>query len=357
MSESNHTNIHVSTATILKGILLVLFFIFLYVLKDVIIIVLFAVIIASAITPFGNWLDSKGFPRLLGVIALYLAVAGLGIFLLSLVVPYIADEISQLSTTLPAIVAKVSTSLEDVQKGSPQYLDFISELQNILDGFSVYLQQSSQSVLNIIISIFGGVMSFIAVIIISFYLSVMKGGIESFIESIVPAKYEAYVMDLWRRSENKVGRWIQGQLLLALIVGLTVYIGLQLMGIKFALVLGILAMAFEIVPIVGPVLAAIPAVFLAFLQDPQIGIWVIVFYVVVQQLENHLLVPVVLGKTTGLNPVVVIISLLIGNQLAGISGMVLSVPIATILVEVLEDMAKHKEESKHNDNGVTSPVA
>ena len=225
---------------------------------------------------------------------------------------------------------------------------FVSEVQNILDTFSIYLQQSSQSVLSLIVSIFGGVMSFIAIIVIAFYLSVMKRGIESFIESIVPAKHEAYIMDLWRRSEMKVGRWLQGQFLLALIVGLTVYIGLSLMGIKFALIMGILAMVLEIVPIVGPVLAAIPAIALAFLQDPGMGLWVILFYVAVQQLENHLLVPVVLGKTTGLNPVVVIMALLIGNQLAGVSGMVLSVPIATIIVEVLDDLAKQKEEAKHN---------
>ncbi len=331
-----------------------LFFVFLYILKDVIIIFLFAIIIAAAVTPFANWLDSKGFPRLLGVLILYLALFGMLILVLSLVVPYIADEISQLSTTLPKVVERVSTSLENVQKESPKYLDFVSELQNILDSFSIYLQQSSQSVLSIVINVFGGVMSFIAIVVISFYLSVMKRGIESFIESVVPAKQEAYVMDLWRRSELKVGRWLQGQMLLALIVGLTVYIGLSLMGVRFALIMGILAMAFEIVPIVGPVLAAIPAVLLAFIQDPGLGLWVIVFYVIVQQLENHLLVPVVLGKTIGLNPIVVLMALLIGNQLAGISGMLLSVPLATVIVEILEDLAKHKEEVKHNGISVAS---
>lgn len=342
------THIHISTATILKTLLMVLFFVFLYILKDVIIIFLFAIIIASAVTPFANWLDSRGFPRLLGVLLLYLSLFGLVIFVLSLVVPYMADELSQLSVTLPKVVERFSTTLETVQKGSPQYFDFVSEIQNILDTFSVFLQQSSQSVISLIISVFGGVMSFVAVIIIAFYLSVMKRGIESFIESVMPAEQEAYVMDLWRRSEVMVGRWIQGQMLLALIVGLAVYVGLSFMGIKFALLLGILAMAFEVVPMVGPVFAAIPAVFLAFLQDPGMGLWAILFYVVVQQLENNVLVPIVLGKTTGLNPVVVIMALLIGNQLAGIPGMFLSVPVATIIVEILEDLAKQKEEVKHN---------
>ena len=351
---NEHIHVQLTTATLVRAVLLILFFAFLYILKDVIIIFMFAIIMASAVTPFANWLDSRGLPRLFGVLTLYLVVFGLVIFVLSLVVPYVADEIAQLSSTLPKIIERFSTSLEQVQQGSPQYFDFISEVQNILDTFSVYLQQSSQSVLSLIVSIFGGVMSFIAIIVIAFYLSVMKRGIESFIESIVPAKHEAYIMDLWRRSEMKVGRWLQGQFLLALIVGLTVYIGLSLMGIKFALVMGILAMILEIVPIVGPVLAAIPAIALAFLQDPGMGLWVVLFYVAVQQLENHLLVPVDLGKTTGLNPVVVIMALLIGNQLAGISGMVLSVPVATIIVEMLDDLAKHKEEAKHNGTPVAT---
>ena len=355
MPENPHTHVHISTVTILRAILLILFFVFLYILKDVIIIFLFALIIASSMTPFASWLDSKGFPRTFGVLALYLLVFGLVVLVLTLVVPYIAEEVSQLSVALPEVVERVSTSLENVQKESPQYLDFISELQNILDTFSIYLQQSSQSVLTLVVNIFGGVMSFVAIIVISFYLSVMKRGIEGFIESVVPAEHEAYVMDLWRRSELKVGRWLQGQILLALIVGLTVYIGLSLMGVKFALVMGVLAMALEIVPMVGPILAAIPAVILAFIQDPGLGLWVVAFYVVVQQLENHILVPIVLGKTTGLNPIVVLMALLIGNQLAGILGMVLSVPIATVIVEILDDLAKHREEEKHNGIAASSP--
>lgn len=344
----DHIHVEINTATILKAILIILFFVFLYILKDVLIIFLFALIIASAISPFANWLDEKGFPRLLGVLLLYLIILALIVGVLSLIIPYVSQDISQLTSTLPELVAKVSTSLDKVQQGSPQYLDFLSEVQNILQGFSDYLQQSAQSIIGLIISIFGGVMSAIAILIISFYLSVTKKGIESFLGSIVPEKYESYAIDLWKRAELKVGLWLQGQLLLGLIMGLIVYVGLSLMGIKFALILGFIAAILEIVPMVGPVLAAIPAIFLAFLQSPALGLWVIVFYVVVQQLENHLLVPVVLGKTVGLNPVIVIIALLIGQQLAGIPGMILSVPVATIIVEMMDDFAKHKDSRRNS---------
>lgn len=344
----DHIHVEINTGTIWRAVLVILFFVFLYILKDVLIIFLFALIIASAISPFANWLDEKSFPRLWGVLLLFLVVLGLVILLLSLVVPYVSQDISQLTTTLPQIVERVSTSLEKVQQGSPKYFDFVSEIQNILEGFSDYLQQSAQSVIGLVVSVFGGIASFIAILIISFYLSVTKKGIENFLGSVVPEKYEGYVINLWKRSELKVGLWLQGQLLLGLIMGLIVYVGLSLMNIKFALILGFLAAILEIVPMVGPVLAAIPAIFLAFLQSPSLGLWVIVFYVIVQQLENHLLVPVVLGKTIGLNPVVVIIALLIGQKLAGIPGMILSVPVATIFVEMMDDFARHKESRRNS---------
>ncbi len=150
-------------------------------------------------------------------------------------------------------------------------------------------------------------------------------------------------MSLWQRAEEKVGRWLQGQMLLSLIVGLLVYVGLSLMDVQFALAFGILAMALEIVPIAGPVLSAIPAVILAFLQSPTLGLWVLIFYTVVQQLEGHVLTPLVMGRTVGLNPVVILLALLIGGSLAGIAGAILAVPIATVIVEIFDDMARQKE--------------
>jgi predicted PurR-regulated permease PerM len=170
----------------------------------------------------------------------------------------------------------------------------------------------------------------------------MKNGIENFLASVVPERYEDYVTDLWRRVEVKVGLWLQGQMLLALIVGLLVFVGLTLLKVKFALLFGLLAMALEIVPIAGPVIAAIPAILMAFIQSPTLGLWVLIMWVVIQQTENHVLVPLILGKTTGLNPVVVILAILVGAQLAGIAGALLAVPVATIFVELLDDMARLK---------------
>lgn len=332
----------VSVYTISKIVLVLLFFFFLYLLRDIIVILLFAGIIASAITPFANWLDEKKFSRLLGVLILYLSLFVLALFLLSLVVPFVTGEINQLIKDLPNFISRVSTSLEKAQETSGRYVDLFSELQNLLDSFSAYLAASSQSAFNFIVNLFGGLLSFLAVIVLSFYLAVMRGGIESFIRALVPTAYESEVINVWRRSERKVGKWLQGQLLLALIVGLAVFITLSLVGIKFALLLGLVAMVLELVPNVGPVLAAIPAVILAFTQSTSLGLWVIVAYIVIQQLENHILVPIVMGRTVGLNPVVVILALLIGLKLSGIVGMILAVPVAAIISEIVDEFAKHR---------------
>jgi predicted PurR-regulated permease PerM len=313
-----------------------------YLLRDVIVIFLFAIVVASAVTPFVNWLEKKRLPRLLSGILLYLVFFGLVAFVSSLVLPSISRDLSQLTEVLPRIVEQLTTSLDVVQQESSKYFDFVSEIQNLLDVLTSYLQQFSRSALSLIIGVFGGVFSFAAIIVISFYLTVMRKGIETFLQSVVPGQYEKYAVDLWKRTEIKVGRWLQGQLLLALVVGLVVYVGLSLFNVKFALVFGLLAMVLEIVPVAGPVLAAVPAVILAFLQAPILGVWVLIFYIMVQQLENHILVPIVLGKSTGLNPVVVIMALLIGGKLAGIPGAILAVPVATVLVELLEDTARRK---------------
>ena len=309
-------------------------------------ILFLAIVIASGVGPFADWLEKKRIPRLLGVLLLYLTIFGLLVFLLSLVVPVLSGEFNELTSKLSTFINAISGAIDKVQSGGAganKYFDFLGEIENLLEGSSQYLRVLSQSIIGVVISIFGGIFSFFAVVILSFYLSVQKRGIAGFIKSIVPEKYEDYLVRLWTRTEHKVGRWFQAQLLLSLVVGLVVFIGLSLMHVRFALLLGLLAMILELIPTVGPVIAAIPAVILAFLQAPTLGIWVVIFYIVVQQLENHILTPLILGKSLGMNPVTVILALLIGAKVAGILGMIIAVPVATILVEILDDMAMKKE--------------
>ncbi|MEK7583363.1 MAG: AI-2E family transporter [Patescibacteria group bacterium] len=338
------TVLDIKTGTIIKVVVVLLALVFLYLLRDVIVILFFAIVIASAVHPFVNWLEEKRIPRLISVMFFYLVLASLLVLFFTLVIPIAAFEVNQLAQTLPKFFSGLSTALEGAQTSG--YSNFVVTLQNALDSSSQFLQISSGSVLNFMVGIFGGMVSFIAILVISFYLSVMRQGVPDFMRSILPDAYEKYVIGLWRRAENKVGRWFQGQLLLALVVGLIVFVGLSLFHVKYALLLGIVAMVFELVPVAGPVMAAIPAILLAFSQSPSLGIWVTLFYIVMQQAESHLLAPLILGKTVGLHPVTVVVALLIGAKLAGILGILLAVPAAVIIVEVLDDMTAQRQSRK-----------
>lgn len=191
---------------------------------------------------------------------------------------------------------------------------------------------------------FGGLFSFVLIIVFSFYFAVQERGIASFLRIITPPKHEKYAIDLWKRSQLKIGLWMQGQLLLALIIGVLVYLGMMILGVKYALLLALLAAVAELIPLFGPVLAAIPAVAIGFIDGgATLGFLVVGFYVIIQQFENHLIYPLVVKKVVGVPPLLVILALLVGGQLAGFLGIIIAVPLAATLMEFLNDLEKDKK--------------
>ncbi len=137
------------------------------------------------------------------------------------------------------------------------------------------------------------------------------------------------------RIELKLGGWLRGQIILMLIIGISTYIGLTLLGVEYALALAVIAGILEIVPIIGPILSAIPALIVAFTVSPIAGFGVIGLYILIQQLENHLVVPKVMQKAVGFNPLVTIIVLMIGGNLLGLMGAILAIPIAIVVIEMI----------------------
>jgi len=333
---SEQLTLDIPARTIIKVILVLLAVVFLYLLRDVLIVLLFSIVIASAISPFVARLEQKRVPRIVSVVLLYVLLFGALTVLLTFAIPIMAKELNDLTKVVPGFFEPLP------ENGSPRYLDFITRFQNFLETSTRTLEVSSGSIVTSLIDLFGGFVSFVSIIVISFYFSVMPQGVAGFLKSIIPDAHEGYAISLWKRAEYKVGKWLQGQLLLALIVGVLVFVGLSLLNIKYALLLGIAAMVFELIPYVGPIMAAVPAVTLAFLQAPIMGLWVLLFYVAVQQVENQLLTPFILGKTTGLHPVAVVIALLIGGKLAGILGILLAVPVAVVVVEIFDDLAERR---------------
>ncbi|PIV10349.1 MAG: hypothetical protein COS49_00985 [Candidatus Portnoybacteria bacterium CG03_land_8_20_14_0_80_41_10] len=330
--------INISTSTILRAIVILLALVFLYLIRDILMIVFVAVIIAAAINGPVSWLQKNKVPRLLGVIFIYLLLLLVIGLIVTLIFPPLANEIKQLAVHFPGIVEKIGLSIQQWW----QDYNLGTNLQTFLDQISNRLSQAASSVFATTVNLFGGLFSAVVILVISFYLSVQEKGAKRFLVSLTPGEHQSYLADLIDRIENKIGGWLRGQLILMLIVGLLVFIGLSVLGIKYALVLAVIAALFEIVPFIGPILAASPAVILAFFQSSFLALLVIILYIVVQQLQNYLIVPQVMKRTVGLNPVVIIIVLLVGGKLAGLLGIVLAVPAAAAIAEFLKDLQKKK---------------
>jgi predicted PurR-regulated permease PerM len=191
--------------------------------------------------------------------------------------------------------------------------------------------------------VFGGLLSFLLIIVISFYLAVQEDGVGKFLKIVTPESYEDYVIDLWKRSKEKIGLWMQGQLLLAVIVGVLSFLGLTLIGLRNALVLSFVAALFEIIPLFGAFLSAVPAVLVAFIDGGVTqALLVSGVFLIIQQFESQLIYPLVVKKVVGVPPIISIIALVIGGKLAGFLGILLSVPLAAIVMEFLNDLEKRK---------------
>lgn len=331
----------ITTATFLRFLAILLLLGLLYLVRDIVAALIFAIIVASAIEPAVVWLKERRIPRILGVVIIYLAIAVLFFFGVYLVVPLLVDEFQNVSFSLPALQEKL---LEAIGESNLPFVPLIGEtnLQDFLRIPLDYLQNVSQGVFNFASAIFGGIFSFIVIVVLSIYLLAQEKGIENFLRMVSPLAYETYVIDLWHRSQKKLGTWFRAQLLLGAIVGVLIFFGLTFLGVEHALIFAAIAAVFEIIPIVGPILAAVPAVVIALLSSSLLGVLTILLYVVVQQLESHVIVPVVIRKAIGISPLVVVLSLLIGAKVGGIFGIILAVPLAAIATELISDWDRRK---------------
>ena len=373
--ESNSkVTINITTGSFLRGILIILCVWFLFFIKEIVLVVLTAVVIASSLEPLIHWFKRYKIGRLPAAIISYVGLIGVFAGLLFFFIPSVLDEASSFLNTLPKYLESttlwnpLSISQSDItasQKVVQGISDGITDPQQLIkdvssgsisviknNGFSLSdLISSLQSVtsnvsggfIKIVSTIFGGLISLILIVVLSFYLLVQEDGVTKFLDLITPVKQEKYVIDLWKRSQRKIGQWMQGQLLLGILVGVLVYLGLVIFGIKNALLLAVLAALLEIIPVFGPVISAIPAILSAFIDGGLTSALLVTgLYIVVQQFESHLIYPLVVRKVVGISPIIVILSLIIGGKLAGFLGIVLSVPIVSAIMEFMDDVEKSK---------------
>jgi len=343
MEEGRNFSVSITAGTVVKTILVLVLAWTIFLLRDVVLDVLVAIVIASAVEPGIAGLVKRRLPRILAVIVVYLALFSVFFALFYFFVPLVLEDFATFVSGLPVdLNAFMNTSafntyanLLGVSGSSLVPVDSImTAIHNTLDVSVIFGNALAAAT-----AIFGGFFSFVIIIVFSFYFAAIETGVDDFLRIVVPKKQHAYVLGLWKRCQKKIGLWMQGQLLLAVIIGVLIYLGLSIFRVPHALLLAAIAACFEIVPVFGPTLAAIPAVMVAFVDGgATLGVITIFIYAIAQQFENHLISPLVVTSVIGVPPLLVILALVAGAELAGFLGVLLAIPIAATIQELARDI-------------------
>jgi predicted PurR-regulated permease PerM len=312
-------------------------------LTSVILIVLTSIVIASFVEHIVKRLEKHKIPRPVTVVTIYLIGIGTIVVISTFLLPILVKEVSSLVDFIGKLFQKSSLfnafpfeTLSDTKDFFSQISGDVSSTE-LIRSTQVFLGKVSSGVGGSIGTVFGSIINTVMVGVISFYLSIQEKGVEDFLRIVTPIKYEHYVI-----TERKIALWVQGQLLLGLIIAVILFIGLTLLKVKYALLLAIIAGFSELIPY-GLLLAFIPAIAVAFTEGSlKLAGSTLILYTVVQQFENYVIVPIVVKKSTGISQLVVILALFIGATLAGFWGILLAVPVSVLLIEYLTDLEEKK---------------
>ncbi len=309
----------------IAGIFLVLTGILLYQLKEVLLLIFIAYIIVAALNPIVEFLRRKGFPKTVAVLLTFFATLLLFVLLIAPIVPFLVSQIQQLSESFPEYLHRAASAI-GVSLNPRELSQFLTP------------QQLGRNAFALAGGVFGGFFAIVTTIAISFYLLLSYDQAKEAVAGLFPKNHHEKTSQIIELVNNKLGAWLQGQFLLSLSIGLLTWITLTVLQMPFALPLAILAGLFEIVPTVGPIISAVPAIVVALTISPNMAFVIAIAYILIQMTENHLLVPRIMQRAVGLNPVIVIIGVIVGERLLGVPGALLSVPFISLLILVSKNI-------------------
>ncbi|PIR47350.1 hypothetical protein COV06_03960 [Candidatus Uhrbacteria bacterium CG10_big_fil_rev_8_21_14_0_10_50_16] len=331
------TNISISTSTIVKVLLILGGIALLWFIRDILVIFFVALLLAALIDPFASWFVEHKIPRSIGVLVVYVALAAIVTLSLVIIIPPFVQQLAGLGASLAASFGDARGAIDSLVTFSEQYglsNNLIESFSSVQQGFTEGLTR----VFSTVAGIFGGIATLILVLVIAFYMVVEEQDGKRLFKHLAPKQYQPYLIGLAGRMQEKLGHWLRGQLILMVFIGVLTYVGLLILGVDYALVLGIFAGIAEIVPYAGPIISAVPAIIVAFTISPVKALIVAALYFAIQQLENGLLAPKIMQKSVGINPVASVFALMVGFEVGGIIGALLAMPVATILAVLVSDL-------------------
>lgn len=326
------TTVNISTMAFVKVLIVIAVIGFLYIIRDILAVLFIAILFASALSPWVSTMQSHRIPRRLGILLIYSSILGIIVLAVVLIIPPIIQEYTQLVAVFPQYSDRVVQLLQSI---SPE-INIIEYVKTFFKSIESNLPHVASIVFVKIFDVLQGLIAFVIVCVVTFYMVAEEGMIKRTIQSLAPPKYHESIDSLIIKIQKKIGLWVRGQSLLCLIIGVLCYIGLSVLGVQYALILGFIAGLTELIPVLGPIMGGIPAVFVAFNQSPMLALFVLLLYFIIQRIENDFLVPTVMSKAVGVNPLVSIIALLIGGKLGGIVGVFLAIPVVTVIGVLVE---------------------
>ncbi len=321
--------VEISARTIVFTVFFILFVYFIGLIRDILFSIFIAFIFRSALLPIVLRLKRWHFPQTFAAVVVFFS--------------FVTVFAGFLVFVFPPLIIETSNFLRTI----PDYLEFIlpAGYEFNLDSSLNLLPNVTSSVFSLVGSLFSNTFFIIMTLFLSLYFLIQENFVRDLLINFVSDDQVVWIVEITKKVERRLAAWLWGELFLMLVIGVFTYVGLKLLGVRYALSLAVLAGLLEVVPNVGPVLSLIPAFLISLSTSYLQAVSVAALYFVIQQLENTLIVPLVMKKAVGINPIVTLIGLVIGGRLGGILGIVLSIPailfIETIIVEVL----KRKTES------------
>lgn len=317
--------IDISHKTIIFIAIFILGFWIIYLIKDLLIILFVALILMSALSPLVRFFTKFKVNKVLAIGFTYIIIMSAVLTFLIIITQPLIEESSKLIVSFPVMAS--------------QLFDILNIDKSVLQSGVTSL---SRDIFSITLTVFDNLLTIIFLLVVTFYLLLEKDNLEKRLALLFVGREEK-TKKLLMNIEEKLGSWLRGQLFLSLIIGSMSYIGLLIFNIPYALPLSILAGFLEIIPVIGPIVSAIPAILIALNVAPILGFAVGIMYLVIQQLENHLIVPQVMKRAVGLNPLVVILAIATGSRLLGFAGALLAVPISVVLQIVVTEIISERK--------------
>lgn len=318
----------------------------LYLVRSMLLTLYISALLAMGISPLVRLIEQQGavpigqrLPRWLAILLIYAAMIAVIIAIGMVIFPPLVQQAEELWEALPDNFEQAQQLL--IQFGVLR--EPISLGDVLQQAPSAGAGSAAATVFGAVRNVVGGIFGFVTILLLTFYMLVESRSMFWFFVRLFPAPQRPRVAVISNAVASKVSAWLGGQLLLALIIGLTSALGLWAMGVPYFYVLALISAVGEMIPMVGPILAAIPAILVAATVSPSLAIGVTVFFIAQQQLENTVLVPKIMGRQVGLNAVTVIVALGIGGQLLGIVGAILSIPTAAIIQVLFEELLEREE--------------